>query len=265
MADFDIVVPSEMRAASCDVLERSGYQRFWSEGEETRPFSHAATYVNEMGRQFDIHWQLLTGCTDSRPFWSAAVPIRVGSTPSLVPSPSDLFLHVCAHGLRRNQVAPLRWIVDAAVIIQSQDFDWDRLELLAGKYRYSVLISEAVRVLSELGVPIPAHVAAKWSVLRLSKLERAEFDRAGGIRKKSVASQLASSWLAFGRFSGDGTPLRNLSQFPRYLQASWSTSSIWTVPGIAVSKTIRRAIPKARAGINTKALSQSKSNDADVR
>ena len=124
MADFDIVIKKERVEEAIEALHTNGFRLkdpHQNVGDLSR--THAVSYINETGRQFDLHWQMIPGCTDGRLFWDDATRLTIRETTTLAPSPTDLLFHVCLHGLRLNRVAPLRWIVDTSVITGDSQID----------------------------------------------------------------------------------------------------------------------------------------------
>lgn len=237
MADFDIVVHKEDGKRAVEALVENGYRL--TETAENLQLVHAASYVNETGRQFDLHWQVLPGCTDSRPFWDLATPVSLDETNTLAPSSTDLLFHVCIHGLRLNQVAPLRWVVDATMIIRSADIDWDRLVDLSKRYWLGYRMREALRYLRQFDVEVPEIVLASLSKGSVFGLQKSEFELITGRRPKSRSTQIAVLWLGFKRYAGR-EPGLDLSKLPDYLKRAWGIKNFWSLPWAVIRKSARR-------------------------
>jgi hypothetical protein len=84
--------------------------------------------------ELDLHWHQVSECSlnqlDSA-FWADATPHQ--AIPVLLPAPGKLLLQSVVHGLRRNVVSPVRWIVDATLILRTHaaELDWSDLHGLA--------------------------------------------------------------------------------------------------------------------------------------
>ena len=241
MADFDIVVRRDRAEEAIDALGSNGFKLMderWQGGAIER--LHAVTYVNDRGRQFDLHWRVIGGCTDDSPFWDNAVPVSVNKTSTLAPSPTDQLLHVCIHGVRPNDVPPIRWVVDAAVILGTAQIDWDRLAKVATVRRFGYRMRAAFNYLRRFDIHEPADATEKLWRRELFGLEKLEFDRITRVRRKSVRTQYAYVWLGYNRFAGSETGLSRIRKLPDYLKLMWNVKSSWLLPGVAVGKTMRR-------------------------
>ncbi|HEY5564636.1 MAG TPA: nucleotidyltransferase family protein, partial [Rhodothermia bacterium] len=173
MADFDIVIKEDGVEAAIEALREKGFRlRDQDRDAADRGLTHALSYVNETGRQFDLHWQVIPGCTDERLFWDDATPVSLAETMTLAPSATDLLFHVCVHGLRLNRVHPLRWVVDAAVILKGSQVNWDRFRHLSTRLWMGHHAREALQYLTRFDLEIPDHALSALSRNNLTSLQR---------------------------------------------------------------------------------------------
>ncbi|HUF10503.1 MAG TPA: nucleotidyltransferase family protein [Rhodothermales bacterium] len=241
MADFDIVIKKEGVEEAVKALHENGFRlKDQDHDASDRSLTHALSYVNETGRQFDLHWQVIPGCTDEQLFWDDATPVAVAETMTLAPSATDLLFHVCVHGLRLNRVHPFRWVVDAAVILKDSQVDWDRFRHLSSRLWMGHHTSEALKFLTRFDVDIPDHVLSALSRNNLASLQRLEFELNTGLRRKSIGTQIAIMWLGFSRFADSKAGGFRIAQLPDYLKRIWGVDSVWRLPIMAVQKGIRR-------------------------
>jgi hypothetical protein len=241
MADFDIVLHKEDLKAGIHALAENGFRLRQPEmADRDLNLIHALSYVNETGRQFDLHWEVIPRCTNAQPFWDLATPVHFNEVTTLAPSATDLLLHVCVHGLRLNRIPPLRWVVDASVILRDSEVDWDRLVDLSRGFWLEYRMREALRYLEQFGIEIPDFVQADISKRRALSLERFEFELITGLRRRSFRTQLAILWLGFKRWSDSAGGLAHISQLPSYLKIVWRTNTLWALPWMMLKKGMRR-------------------------
>jgi hypothetical protein len=140
-ADLDVLVPPEDLRNVLDYLEVPGTT-------VNDPVFHAIMVRLPNGREVDIHrspYHMAFQPHHVRPLFGRLRPLAAGLIAPGAPAcftlgDADQLLHTLAHGLRVNLVAPIRWVVDAAMIVQKagDGFDWGlfmaearRLELAA--------------------------------------------------------------------------------------------------------------------------------------
>lgn len=178
MSDSDIAVPSQLAPAAAALLKESGFSGGMSDWESDNVVRHAASYVRAGQGEMDLHWHVLFECPRDdadRPFWNHAVPLRIRDVETLRPSATELLLHVVVHGVRWNPVPPMRWIVDAAMILRSgEPIDWQRLTEFTDWHRLSRRVGLGLDYLKKrFGMAVPDAVVERLERHR-SLLEKAE-------------------------------------------------------------------------------------------
>ncbi len=168
MNDIDIVVPADRARAAGNALIREGFvapQANWGVDLVLR---HAMQHVHPDKGEADLHWHVLfecprSGCDDH--FWKGGTPLTVGGETTLQPSPTDLLIHVIVHGIRWNPFPPMRWIVDAAVILRSgHAIDWQRMVLFARENRLGRRLALGLAFLKDrFALPVPGDAIARLS------------------------------------------------------------------------------------------------------
>ena len=126
-ADLDVLVPPEDLRNVLDYLEVPGTT-------VDDPVFHAVTVRLANGREIDIHrspYHMAFQPHHVGPLFGRLRPLAAGLIAPGAPAcftlgDADQLLHTLAHGLRANVVAPIRWVVDAAMIVQRAGgcFDW---------------------------------------------------------------------------------------------------------------------------------------------
>lgn len=170
MADGDIIVPKARAVEAFARLAEAGWRPSPPSREPLTPRllagSHAIGLINDAGVELDLHWQPsheLGSAQAVDSFWRDAVPMKVLGAQTLRPSATHLLLHLTLHGLRRNDLSPLRWIADAAVLLRREgpNIDWDALIAFAARERLLSRLGQALAFLhDEMRLPIPAQAVA---------------------------------------------------------------------------------------------------------
>lgn len=169
MSDLDVCVRPERLADAVALLLAGGYRRYDPEAPDREPPAesalgftpHATSFTNDAGVELDLHHHVLMcagwpGADDG--FWTDAQPFHLADRSVLTLDPADHLLHVCLHGVVRNPVSPVRWVVDAARLIERAPggLDWQRLEARARAFDCRGPLLAALRYLKEEhGCPIP--------------------------------------------------------------------------------------------------------------
>ena len=103
--------------------------------ESSNHISHAKT-LKAKNMELDLHWTPFPTSMD--PSYESRMIDRASGTGSelaglLVQSPTDCLLQTVIHGNRENIVSPVRWYLDAFLLIERNDIDWGLLWDEAGK------------------------------------------------------------------------------------------------------------------------------------
>lgn len=163
MGDLDLMVRPDELPRTLNVLEAAGWRCAHRPPRDRadRAIWHAVAYVHPRSPELeiDLHWRLLpTRFSDEADadLWQRAVPFAIGGATAQAPSAADLLLHTCAHGACFNGVPPLRWIVDATMILRSGEVEWEHLLVQSARYRLGLPLGIALGYLAsamELAVP----------------------------------------------------------------------------------------------------------------
>ena len=137
-ADFDILVPdADQERVIAALVAEQATPRFYA--------FHAFTVRLTNGREVDVHrspYHEAFGAALVAPLFGR---LRRLAGPASAPSPApaawstlgdaDQLLHTLVHGLKPNPIAPIRWLVDAVLLVRAagETFDWDTLVAEAGR------------------------------------------------------------------------------------------------------------------------------------
>jgi hypothetical protein len=228
MFDVDLLVRRTDLARAANALEAEGFRakfRAFLPGQGQAPVEGHAVVFRKGKLEVDLHWCFLQ--FDSSPWleaevWSRARRATLCGRELVVPSPSDLMLLVCTHGLTWTHGAVPLWPADVWRLAQHfGETDWQRLIELARSRLFTLLVYSALRFVREaLEGAIPDSV--------LTALARSEVSPAEVSELKSLTiprySANATDRLVAGRLAHmrSKTPA---SLRPRFFATGGSESS----------------------------------------
>ena len=250
MGDFDLLIHPQDVLTAVSLLRSRGWLPKSGFPKEVKDlfFSvrHAHGFYDDTGHEFDLHWHVLAERCEKNAdedFWSGAIIIQMSGVHTHSLNPTDLLLHVCSHGLRWNNVPPLRWVADAMTILDtsSSKIDWDRFIVLSRRFRLVLPLQEALRYLVDLlAVPIPQDVLGSLSSTPISEEERRFYKiRMQSMNTISPYRMLTLLHLRYSQATYSNSKLSYVGFFP-YLQTLWGVAHVWQVPFHAVFKAMRR-------------------------
>jgi len=252
MADFDFLVrPGDVERTTA-ALEAAGWQRmrlsFSLRTGKELAFRHPT-----LG-EADLHWRILGSTyqrTAEEKYWAAARPFQLGGFPLLTLNSTDLLYHVCIHGVPANTVAPMRWIVDALMILRKDTIDWTRLLGHMETECTGVMLHHAfVFLRRHFTAPIPDHVIASIAAAQVQKWESAELRSAGETGFASLYRQIL--WFEFQRYRRtalDDCPRSLLPAYLAYVHARLDTNRWSEIARLVATKLLNHLrIHLGRAG-----------------
>jgi Uncharacterised nucleotidyltransferase len=182
MDDFDLLVRPTDALEAFDVLERHGWR---VAADQLRPrvsidlaVRTASTLENSPNPelQFDLHWQLFWARFSeeaNRALWERAVALEIEGEQCLAPSAADMLLHVCAHGAMWNEIPPVRWVLDAALVVRSGVVDWTHLCAQSQRLGLVIPLVETLNYLcSIMRVPVPESVIQELKTNEVKSIDK---------------------------------------------------------------------------------------------
>jgi hypothetical protein len=92
-------------------------------------FQHAKSFQGNH-LELDLHWTFFPLGID--PMYDERIRDRSTINPAQsdwsLPSPTDALIHTLLHGLKPDVVSPIRWLVDAHLLVSRNEIDWDLLQ-----------------------------------------------------------------------------------------------------------------------------------------
>jgi hypothetical protein len=250
MNDIDLLVSPDEALEAARVLARLGWlpERGRTLSPSTLAHAHAHGFRRERGGELDLHWHVLYFCQDeavTRRFREAAVPLQLNRVATRTLCSADHLLSVCLHGLVWNEIPPMRWVVDAMLLVQNQQHpvDWQRLLEMGRACRGSLSLHAALSHLRErFEAPVPEFVLEELARTPTTRLEReiyATATRGGNWRNARLL------WLGYqARPAGDGRSV-GLADFLEHLRVANGHRSRWQTLRWAGSRTLARLARQA--------------------
>jgi hypothetical protein len=249
MYDMDILVPTARRSEATAILPALG----WTPLDRA---AHAQGFRSPEGAEIDLHWHTLLEFSHERSddhFWASASVAKICDLPVLVPSSSDSLFHVCIHGLKWNEVPPIRWIADAQMILGAEksaenSIDWPRLLRHAKQHRLTLSLKESLQYLKcLLHAPIPEEVLAELGANPISLGER--LDYASNICLDSERGAFLTFWGQYREYlhwARNHGFKNNITGLPIFLKDLWKAKDLRHLPILAVEGLIRRAFKRVK-------------------
>lgn len=249
MSDLDIVVEPHQARPAINALEALGWTRVGTARDEDLANRHSMQFFNKDGREIDLHWHLLREACSvaaSEIFWSKARPLTWGGVGTLQLAPEDMLFHTVIHGVRANRMPPLRWIADAATIVQATGaaLDWSRVMHLAQALRLNVRLGLGLEYIARrFAAPVPGEVLQTLRKRKPSWVERAENSVVLRDADRLYSNLLTKPWVMlaeYSRLSSDANPIRFVDGYTKYVTYRLGARGRLEVAGNILSGVSRR-------------------------
>jgi len=244
MYDVDVLVPTVKRLEAIRVLSDLGWTPMYKA-------AHAQGFRSPDGVEIDLHWHALLEFSRERSddqFWQSATAANIADLSVLVSSSSDSLFHVCIHGLKWNDIPPIRWIADAQMILRAAhsaetSIDWPRLLQHAKRHRMTLPLMESLQYLKYLlQAAIPDEVLAELGANRIGLGER--LDHASNSCLDSERGAFLTFWSQYREYlhwARSHGIKNNITGLPIFLKDLWKAKDLWQVPLLAIEGLTRRS------------------------
>lgn len=214
MRDLDVLVPEPLAPAALDLLQANGWTRCgarWPRGSmlanvEEQWLLQIQPSINLFDserREIDLHWNLLRTASfpgAEKPFWDSAIPFAFEGIETRTLCATDHLLHACAHGITWNNIPPVRWVADSAMIMRTASIDWDRLVMLTDRLHAALPVSDGLHYLASLlDLPVPREVLKQLARLKISRMERIDYNRLQSEPRSGPVEWARSRYLIYSR------------------------------------------------------------------
>ncbi len=175
MCDLDILVPEQTDLVGLEeVIRKSEFPepRFISRSRNTLCF------LDKNGLEYDLQCEIIHANGPrgaSQIFWDYAAAAVYQDQPISVLSPGHFIFHTMIHGMRHNDISPIRWVADVLQWKASHvGFDWQKVARVAVHFRSQDPIIAGLEYLLESGF-VGAEVRPAISFLKDEEVS--SFDR----------------------------------------------------------------------------------------
>jgi hypothetical protein len=189
MADIDLLVRPDERAAALEALRALGYRTPGAAADRLGASRSFAELVRD-GTLIDLHWHLARYLrfegvveVDHDGLWRRARPLVTPAGRSLALCPEDLLLHLVLHLTLGSDFGRVLWYADIDAVVRrfAVELDWERVVAEAGRWRIRALAGWTLGVVREsFDTPLP-----RGLVDRLGQ---------GRLRRAAVARCIGASW-----------------------------------------------------------------------
>jgi hypothetical protein len=172
-ADMDLLIEPDQHAPVIATLEGLGY--------EAHPIAsfHAWCFKHPDGAELDLHrspYHEAYAEDLTRPIFGRRVKLDWPEGPNLYRLGSgDQLLHTISHGLRKNTVLPIRWILDAVYQLRNQGeaMEWNIFLAEASRLELDEVARRGLEVIDQVAPGlVPAEVTGRLRAKRTSETER---------------------------------------------------------------------------------------------
>ncbi len=234
-----------------DLLSKLGWtpaeRRLEDYSDEYFSIRHGQDFNNSSLFTIDLHWHVLHGYNDKdadRGFWNGARTVEVNGAAAMALYPADQLLHVCSHGVRWDLIPPIRWIADAAAVVNETGdrMDWGRLTEASRQHGKVLQLREALRYLRRyVGDSVPGEVVEELDAVPVNGAERFQFSvrtRPPGILDGIV--ELGFLYSNYSRVNRRKNFFNRIAGFPKFLQHVLGMDSTWHLVLYSTFELVRR-------------------------
>ncbi len=168
--DMDILVRQRDRGSVHDKLTAAGFRADGHKGPDIFLNNKIGINMQRGPEAVDLQWGLYTGMTDpgfEDRLFSRKIAVTISGFPAFTLSPTDHLLHTLMHGAARNSVSPIRWVLDASLLISQTTIDWTLFVAEVKNLGWAGPVARQLRLLqSKYGVEIPDAVLTSIVALK---------------------------------------------------------------------------------------------------
>jgi hypothetical protein len=245
MVDADLLVRPVEVPATLEVLASLGYQVPVAADRRYLLLRHGLALGSDEGGQLDLHWMAhralappgISRTVPALPWeadlpvdewWSRARTIDLNGVDVRIPSSTDLLLHVCLHGVLGASAGRLRWVPDAAALLESSAVDWPLLVAQARRRRVTTTLGVGLWYLREgQDVTVPVEVIDELrAVPRSPRARLAEHWSTRPLpTRQRLLGDLPNTAIRYLVLTRQDPAIDAVRAVPRFLAAMWGVES----------------------------------------
>jgi hypothetical protein len=152
--DVDLLLPRHSAEKALDLLEKQNFQVNHKLSKATIFNLRNGINYFSLDKSIDIHWGIFPVCSDLM-FTSRAFDRTIQVSEKLkILSPTDNLIHCLIHGYGTNDLAPIRWVLDAHLLVTSGMVDWELFWEEIDRTGWHRIIRQQIEVLSRYNTSI---------------------------------------------------------------------------------------------------------------
>jgi hypothetical protein len=163
--DTDILVPTERASDALGRLTNGGFLPKFARTRSERLRVNPSTGLGRDGVDIDLHWQIYPPASGAdgvdvvNLFFERSISFSSQGRSFRTLSIDHHLAHTLVHGWGKNDVSPIRWVLDAAHLIRHRDLNWDQFSSdVTSLGWHSVVASQLQELLEEFNLPVPTDV-----------------------------------------------------------------------------------------------------------
>ena len=156
--DIDFLVHENNVDEAHKLLTEAGYRRILPDaktGKQAAGFYRIfkkdfSYYHPEKKIPLELHWRLTSHSRlldDDTLLWEDHVQTIFGNTPVIVPEKERTIVYLCLHGCL-HQWFRLFWLSDLAMVLQTDNIDWERVLEISKKYKLNHMVTAGFKLAS---------------------------------------------------------------------------------------------------------------------
>lgn len=222
MNDIDLLIEKQHVRHAIDILSGLGWQ---DSGQQNFDLSlnryPTITLLGRHGFELDLHWNIMTeyGNQDfSSNLWQASSIFNFQGVPIFLLGAEDQIMHNCAHGVKWNELPPIRWIPDVLAILNTEsDLSWTSLALKCRERKLTMPVRSCLRYLkSNFNAPVPDIAMGILDALPVSKKEHGIYT--DHTKAPTFARRVVRQWRLYRKDYPDRSWIAKILLFPGYLK-----------------------------------------------
>ncbi|RYX83086.1 hypothetical protein EON83_16170 [bacterium] len=212
MSDGDILIRAAQFNRAIEIFKEAGWM--YASDDIPSEVHHAVPMKNTSHQELDVHRFALGECPYSKgdeTLWRSAVTVPFEGITIQVPNPTDLLFLTCVNSVH----SPLRWVLDAMILIRGNEIDWPRLIKHARHRKLALVTRSALNyIVEKYAAPIPPQVLKTLHSIPVSWLEKHEYE--SWEATDSQLARLLLRYAAYRRVQGSQHPIGFLNHLRRH-------------------------------------------------
>lgn len=230
--DVDILVRPEQREEALDHFLNLGFVMSPTLEKEHASALKPSVSLVRGDEHVDLHWALYPSTNPGSvvpDLFTRSVSCHNRGQSFATASVTDHLVHGLVHGSAKNEVSPIRWVLDCSLLLKHPDCDLKQLVTTAEDWGWSRVVGRQLgRLEQEFSIPVDSEIVAMLNS-NSSPLFIRFFQWSRNLRP-SLGRRILSVLLINGLYLRENTPSR------RMLILWWAMSGAWLRAAIVLRR-----------------------------